>query len=98
MRQLGSLELDGREVHLWAVRLEAQESLVDRVSEWLSPDEIARVARFRFDKHRRAYVLGRAVLRALAASYLHAAPSDVILSYGPKGKPALADTAHQLRF
>jgi 4'-phosphopantetheinyl transferase len=95
MRQL---ELAGREVHLWAVRLEASESTVAEVSAWLSPDEIARAGRFRFDKHRRAYVLGRALLRALVASYLRATPAEPKFVYGPKGKPALAGAGGQLDF
>ncbi len=95
MRQL---ELAGREVHLWAARLEASESTAAEVSPWLSPDEIARAGRFRFDKHRRAYVLGRAVLRALIACYLRTEPSEPSFTYGPKGKPALAGAGSQLEF
>jgi 4'-phosphopantetheinyl transferase len=87
MRQL---ELSGREVQLWTVRLEALESTFARVSSWLSADEADRAVRFRFEKHRRAFVLGRAVLRALVANYLRIAPTDVSFTYGPKGKPALA--------
>jgi 4'-phosphopantetheinyl transferase len=87
MRQL---ELSGREVQLWTVRLQALESTFARVSSWLSADEADRAVRFRFEKHRRAFVLGRAVLRALVANYLRTAPGDVSFTYGPKGKPALA--------
>jgi len=102
MRQL---ELSPREVHLWTVRLESSESTFAPAFSWLSADEAERAGRFRFEKHRRAFVLGRAVLRALAANYLRIAPTDVSFTYGPKGKPALAgaawplsDTACSLRF
>jgi 4'-phosphopantetheinyl transferase len=95
MRQL---ELSPREVHLWIVRLEAVEDNFARAFSWLSPDETDRAARFRFEKHRRAYVLGRAVLRALTANYLHIAPTDVTFTYGPKGKPALAGARCPLCF
>lgn len=90
--------LKGREVHLWVVRLEASEDNFERSRSWLSEDEIARAERFRFDRHRRAFVLGRAALRALLASYLGIAPADVRFVYGPQGKPALADTLSPLRF
>ena len=104
MRQLGPLT--GREVHLWVARLEASESNFAQGFSWLSPDEVERADRFRFDKHRREFVLGRAVLRALLASYLGIArPQETSFIYGLKGKPALAgaatpisDAAGSLRF
>jgi 4'-phosphopantetheinyl transferase len=102
MRQLGPLT--GREVHLYTVRLESSENNFARAFSWLSPDEVERADRFRFEKHRRAFVLGRAVLRALLATYLHIAPEEASFTYGPKGKPALVGTralrgsAESLRF
>ena len=95
MRQL---ELSGREVQLWTARLEALESTFARALSWLSADEAERAARFRFEKHMRAFVLGRAVLRALVANYLRIAPTDVSFTYGPKGKPALAGAPCPLDF
>jgi 4'-phosphopantetheinyl transferase len=94
MRQLGPLT--GREVQLYSVRLESSENSFSRAFSWLSPDEVERADRFRFDQHRRAFVLGRAVLRALVASHLRIAPAEASFTYGPKGKPALRGT-HALR-
>ena len=88
----------GREVQLWVARLEASESNFARAFSWLSPDEVERADRFRFEKHRRAFVLGRAVLRALVASYLRVAPQEASFIYGPKGKPALAGAPCPLSF
>lgn len=95
MRQL---ELSGREVQVWTVRLEAADHSFARACAWLSPNETERAARFRFEKHRRAFVLGRATLRALASSYLRIAPAEVNFVYGSKGKPALARVAISLDF
>jgi 4'-phosphopantetheinyl transferase len=95
MRQLDPLT--GRDVHLWVARLEASENNSARAFSWLSPDEVERADRFRFDRHRSAFVLGRAVLRALLARYLRIAPEEASFTYGPKGKPAL-DNAGELRF
>ncbi|HTW63527.1 MAG TPA: 4'-phosphopantetheinyl transferase superfamily protein [Bryobacteraceae bacterium] len=95
MRQL---ELNAREVQLWAARLEASDDTLGRISAWLSSDETDRAARFRFEKHRRAFVLGRGVLRALAANYLQIDPAEVRFIYGPKGKPTLAGSGCPLRF
>jgi len=38
------------------------------------------------------------MLRALLASYLGKEPAEVCFSYGPQGKPALADASCSLRF
>jgi 4'-phosphopantetheinyl transferase len=98
MRQLKPLALGNREVQLWTVRLEASEALLDQAFSWLSRDEEQRALRFRFEEHRRNFALGRAALRALAASYLQIAPSKVSFVYGDKGKPALDEGGGRLRF
>jgi 4'-phosphopantetheinyl transferase len=85
-------------VHLWTVRLEACDDNFARSLAWLSEEERARADRFRFDRHRRAFVLGRAALRGLFASYLGMDPGAVQFVVGPHGKPALADPSCALRF
>jgi 4'-phosphopantetheinyl transferase len=92
------LQLHGREVQLLAVRLEAAKATLALMYSWLAPEETARAARFRFDRHRQAYVLGRGVLRALIANYLRVVPETVNFSYGSKGKPALNKAACPLSF
>jgi 4'-phosphopantetheinyl transferase len=98
MRLPGRPELGDRQVHLWIVRLEASEDNFARALACLSPEETARFHRFHFDKHRRAFGLGRAALRTLLASYLGTQPAAVGFEYGPQGKPTLADSACSLRF
>jgi 4'-phosphopantetheinyl transferase len=83
---------------LWVVRLEASGDNFARARAWLSAEETARAERFRFERHGRAYVLGRASLRALLASYLGTQAGEVRFVYGPQGKPALADESCSLRF
>jgi len=93
------MELAGsREIQVWAVELQASESSFSRCCAWLSGDEQVRAARFHFDQHARAYVLGRAVLRALLGGILGLPPAGIQFCYGPKGKPALADSGSLLRF
>jgi 4'-phosphopantetheinyl transferase len=98
MRPFDGPGLGECDVHLWVVRLEASADNFARALAWLSPDEVERAGRFYFDRHRRAFVLGRAALRALLATYLDIAPLEVRFIYGPQGKPALADSSHPLRF
>jgi 4'-phosphopantetheinyl transferase len=86
------------EVHLWIIRLEANTENFAQSLSCLSPDEIARFERFYFDRHRRAFALGRAALRILLGRYLGIEPADVGFVYGDQGKPALADASCPLRF
>jgi 4'-phosphopantetheinyl transferase len=93
---------DSRSVRLWIVRLEAFEDTFARSLAVLSPEETVRAERFHFDRDRRAFVLGRAGLRMLLASYLGTDAAAVEFVYGPQGKPALAptlkDASSSLRF
>jgi 4'-phosphopantetheinyl transferase len=85
-------ELPPGEIHVWLVRLDPAPEQVESQGRALSADEWERAHRFRFDKHRRQYVVGRGALRALAAAYLGSGirPEEVKFSYGPRGKPFLA--------
>lgn len=82
--------------------MEASEQSFARSLSWLAPEETARAERFRFERHRRAFVLGRGALRALLGNYLEASPAEIRFVYGPQGKPALArdtsDESRSLRF
>lgn len=87
------LELPPGEIHVWAVQLDPPPERVERLGSWLTPDEWERARRFRFDQHRRQYVVGRGALRALLAGYLGTRPELVRFTYGPRGKPFLAPPA-----
>ncbi len=93
----GSIEENCR-VRVWTVRLEASEPHFARAKALLSADESARGARFHFDRHRRAFVLGRAALRVLLGELLDQAPEAIQFHYGPNGKPHLVESASSLSF
>jgi 4'-phosphopantetheinyl transferase len=83
-------ELGPGEIHLWSVRLDPPAERVEALGRVLSEDEWERARRFRFDKHRRQYVVGRGALRTLLGAYLGIRPEAVRFTYGPRGKPFLA--------
>lgn len=91
-RSLASVPaLAAGEIHVWSVRLDPPAGEVERLGRFLSADEWARANRFRFEKHRRQYTVGRGALRELLAAYLGSTrPEGVRFSYGPRGKPFLA--------
>ena len=77
-------------IHVWSIRLDPPAAQVERLGRFLATDEWARANRFRFEKHRRQYTVGRGALRVLLAAYLRIRPEEVQFVYGPRGKPFLA--------
>ena len=85
------LRLRPDEVHVWRVFLDDHVPDLDRLQQTLAKDERARADRFRFPKHRNRFVVRRGALRSALANYLMIQPGQLSFSYGPHGKPALAE-------
>ncbi len=83
-------DLPPGEIQVWAIPLDPPAERVAALARVLTPDEEARAARFRFDVHRRRYVVGRGVLRALLGAYLRVPPAALRFDYRERGKPDLA--------
>ncbi len=92
-RAAAGLALPSGEIQLWAVALDPPPEVAETLGRSLAADEWERARRFRFEIHRRRYVVGRGALRALLGAYLGIAARDVAFSYGPRGKPFLAGPA-----
>jgi 4'-phosphopantetheinyl transferase len=92
---VGDLALPGvtgpapRHVQLWGGDLDTMP--MPEPGAWLSADERARAARYRFERDRRGFERRRAWLRQLLGGYLGLHPGRVRLQYGAHGKPAVAD-------
>ena len=74
-------------VHVWRYSLLADEGRVLRLRELLSAEELARADRFKFDKHRRRFIVARATLRILLGDYFSAAPDSIEFLTTKYGKP-----------
>ncbi len=85
--------LQDSEVHVWAVALNVTPETLSALTPILSAPELERAARFHFAHHRSRFVIGRAVLRLLLSRYLQTQPAALQFTYGPHGKPLLADTS-----
>lgn len=82
-----SLPLDPSEAHVWEAALDREQA--QDGAALLSEDERKRAARFVHGIHRDWFTARRSILRRLLALYLGTAPEEIVLSYGPKGKPFL---------
>jgi 4'-phosphopantetheinyl transferase len=93
--------LEAGELHVWRAWLDQQTAVYLRqLRELLSEDERERAARFHFPIHRERYIVARGTLRVLLGRYLNCTPETISFTYGPQGKPALADvtTPERLEF
>jgi 4'-phosphopantetheinyl transferase len=92
------MSLGGDEVHVWRAHLERDPATVGRLLEMLDEGERERAYRFHFRRDRERFIVARAALRQILASYLRAAPERVRFTYTSYGKPGLADTSIDLKF
>ena len=76
-------------VHVWCASLAPPGEAVREYRSLLSAEEGARADRFRFDVHRRQFVVARGVLRTLLGRYLGTDPRGVEFGYASHGKPFL---------
>nr|HRC87001.1 4'-phosphopantetheinyl transferase [Thermoanaerobaculia bacterium] len=83
--------LEAGQIHLWVARLDPPEFRVAELRRLLDPEEQTRADRYRFDVHRRRFIVGRGFQRVVLGAYLGLAPERIRYDFGPKGKPALAD-------
>ncbi len=89
---------DGIHVHVFDLDLPA--ARVGGFEHLLSPDEVSRAERFKRDRDRSRFIVGRGQLRSVLAHYLNNDPSSLRFDYGPHGKPSLpaGSPVEQLQF
>jgi 4'-phosphopantetheinyl transferase len=77
------------EIHVWWRDISNSIQDVEPLRKTLSEDELERAARFRFDRDRDEFVIGRGTLRKLVGEYQHQAASKVRFEYSNFGRPFL---------
>jgi phosphopantetheinyl transferase len=88
-------ELPLNVVDLWFTKLTENDFSLEAL---LSLDEMRRALRFRLDRDAANFVARRGILRLLLAIYTGVSPSQLTLSYGQFGKPALDGCSFDTRF
>jgi 4'-phosphopantetheinyl transferase len=86
------------DVHVWRATLTWPEAAAHRLEQCLAADERDKMERFRFEKDRRRYLVGRGLLRSLLGRYLDVAPQELRFETTAAGKPHLATGQGQLQF
>lgn len=88
------------EVHVWRVCIDSPTIQSESLVEILSADELARAARFRFERDQKRFMAARGILRKILGGYLEEHPQKIRFDYTSYGKPMLAtDSApNALRF
>ena len=85
------LSLSSGLVDVWRTKLDLPEAWITRYCDLLSEQERQRAARFRMTAKYNEYVITRGLLRSVLARMLGGHPRQFDFSYGPHGKPDLAD-------
>ena len=86
-----SIKLSANDVHLWQLNIEQFDAHIMRLKSTISENERRKAASFRFEKHKKRYVIVHGVLRIILSFYLNIKPNQIDFSYGPFGKPFLGD-------
>jgi 4'-phosphopantetheinyl transferase len=80
-------------VHIWTASLQQDQRTTEQLTSFLSIDEKAKAASFRFNYLQVRYRVRRGILRRILASYTGIAPSELKLSCSATGKPSLMNAA-----
>lgn len=91
------MTLGKEEVHVWRASLDQPAAAVESFASSLSIDERERAARFKFERDRKHYIVGRGILRELLGVYIDSPASKLEFVYGAREKPALR-TKPEIRF
>ena len=86
---IGPLPVPAEEVHCWFADLDVPREQFVHLRGSLSPDELERSRRFKFEPHRRRFIAARGILRDILGRYLGAEPSGIEFRYDSFGKPEL---------
>lgn len=90
----GPLPLAKDDVHIWRATMDRPDPEVARFRALLSADEKARANRFRFDVHRRRFIVARGILRTLLGRYLNTPATSIQFHKTDHGKPYIRHLLH----
>jgi 4'-phosphopantetheinyl transferase len=95
-----SLTLPENQLHIWRARLACDGGLLRRFEKILSEEERKRAEKFLVTDAKVCFVAARGILRETLGKYTGVDPAEIVLGYGPYGKPFVSapDTSRAVRF
>lgn len=79
--------LEDHSTDVWRVVLPFKKNILASLQCHLSVDELSRMEKFHFEKHRNHFIVARGILRELLAGYLNQSPRNIVFSYTEYGRP-----------
>lgn len=90
-----SVQLLPDEIHLWRLDLDSSRTAEISEGSLLSKDELARAARFHFERDRRTFSETRIALRRILGQYLCISPHEIRFDYRENGKPEISESQNR---
>lgn len=84
-------ELSDTEIHIWVNYLNVHEARIKHLYPLLSATEKERSERFKFYKHRKAFIASHGFLHTVLAYYINTSAAEIEFSQGEFGKPSLIE-------
>jgi len=84
-------ELSDSEIHIWVNYLNVHEARIKHLYPLLSDAEKERSERFKFYKHRKAFIASHGFMHTVLAYYINTTAAEIEFSHGEFGKPSLID-------
>ncbi len=91
-------DIKSNEIHLWVVECQqiTEQALLDEYQALLNSEEQKRFDRFVFPKHKKQFLISRALLRSVIGQYLNQHPESLIFARNAYGKPRIASFEQSL--
>ncbi len=86
---IDKLPLSTDVVHVVSLNLQTEPAQAEALRRYLSPDELVRADRYKFEEPRRRFIACRAALRQILGAAINRQPEALRFDYGPHGKPRL---------
>jgi len=89
------IELADNDVHIWLNYLNVHEARIKHLYPLLSSEEKERSERFKFYKHRKAFIASHGFMHTVLAYYIDTEANQIEFSQSEFGKPSLIDAQNK---
>lgn len=83
------IHVESGEIHLWYASLQSSSQDRERYRALLSPQEIERAEKLRFQESQHSFITSRGLVRKILSNYTGIPPGNLTIAYRATGKPYL---------